>query len=376
MQPFISIVCPTKDRPECVELLLRSVKNQTFDNYEIIISDNAYKKPSKEIVEKYSHRDDRVKYVRTSRCIGLCDSFEFAISQAHGKYVMMVEDKWFLYPDSLEKISKILKDDPIDILNYPFDMHSPYDRDRNILNGKLTYALRSGTTIDFDLEEMIKNRFDCERLMLDLEKEWSYGTILGGVVSAEFINQIRKINDSGRFFDGRVPDRYNALESLMIVKKEKIKYLDDHIAIYSSNGRSIVNNNLKIKDIYETVQTSNSNIKDMEDLLFPGVISAIDVICTDFKNAQNYLIKKGLRKKQYSLPRGLILAVIEKRMSMFANDKEEYNNQMELIKKYVAAFSDQEKKQYEDKWKQMKKGPLLRNVYSREYDFPGDVMKF
>lgn len=181
MRPFLSIVCPTKDRPECVQVLLKSLENQTCFRFEVIISDNADRLPCKDVVDIFSQRTNMdVKYYRTQKCIGLSDSFETAISYASGKYVMMVEDKTILYPDAVEKISAILESENLDILNFPWDFLTPYKKEEDIVSGILTYALRTGELERVNVEFALEEKFSCQKMELELDKEWNYGAILGG----------------------------------------------------------------------------------------------------------------------------------------------------------------------------------------------------
>ena len=181
MKPFLSVVCPTKDRPECIQVLLKSLANQTSLDFEVIISDNADRVSCKCVVDEFVQCTEMdIKYYRTQRCLGLCDSFEAAISYATGKYVMIVEDKTILYPDAIKKISKVLKSDNLDILNFPWDFLTPYKKDENVVAGILTYALRSGAVEAVNVEYALEEKFSCQKMSLELEKEWNYGAILGG----------------------------------------------------------------------------------------------------------------------------------------------------------------------------------------------------
>ena len=63
MKAFLSIVCPTKDRPECVRILLNSLKNQTNLDFKIIISDNPNQITCKSVIENFLNYDIDIRYI-------------------------------------------------------------------------------------------------------------------------------------------------------------------------------------------------------------------------------------------------------------------------------------------------------------------------
>src|ERR1051325_6275982 len=99
--PFFSIVIPTFNRSDLLPYAVRSILNQTFENFEIIISDNCSADDTPQIAQQFT--DSRVKYVRTPRHFTIADSWEFARSQALGKLIFMLSDDDGLLPIALEQ---------------------------------------------------------------------------------------------------------------------------------------------------------------------------------------------------------------------------------------------------------------------------------
>jgi glycosyltransferase involved in cell wall biosynthesis len=52
--PLISVVVTTKNEQENIENCLKSIKNQSYKNYEIIVVDNFSTDETKKIARKYS----------------------------------------------------------------------------------------------------------------------------------------------------------------------------------------------------------------------------------------------------------------------------------------------------------------------------------
>lgn len=93
--PLVSIGIPTYNRAESLKKALDSAINQTYQNLEIIISDNASTDETKEICEDYQRKDNRIKYLRQVENAGSIANFNIVLKEATGKYFMwLADDDW------------------------------------------------------------------------------------------------------------------------------------------------------------------------------------------------------------------------------------------------------------------------------------------
>ena len=106
-KPLISIVIPTRDRHETLEYTIQTILQQKFDNYEIIVSDNNSSKETRNIINNINL--EKIRYVRSNIDLTLCESWEQAVSNAQGEYVMGISDNDGLIDGSLEFIAKLLE---------------------------------------------------------------------------------------------------------------------------------------------------------------------------------------------------------------------------------------------------------------------------
>jgi len=66
--PFVSVIVPTRDRPERIQLCLRSLVAQHYPQYEIIVVDNAPSTSATVDFIQQTYRDEpRVRYIREDR---------------------------------------------------------------------------------------------------------------------------------------------------------------------------------------------------------------------------------------------------------------------------------------------------------------------
>ena len=91
-----------------LEKSLSSIKNQTYQNYELIFLDNCSDDKSKEIFEKY--KDPKFKYFKTDKKLKLYEARNLAISKSKGEYIAFLDvDDWW-EPSKLFHQVKILND--------------------------------------------------------------------------------------------------------------------------------------------------------------------------------------------------------------------------------------------------------------------------
>lgn len=165
---LVSIGLATYNGQSYLREALDSLLAQTYENFELVISDNASIDKTSQICEEYVLKDHRIKYIRQKSNIGSARNFDFLKENAKGEYFMWAadDDKWA--PTFVEKclaaldvdkkaiaamtnleyfddLGRIKKEDPK--LFFPFK-RDLYERLKEfiflkILNGKgnLTYGI-------------------------------------------------------------------------------------------------------------------------------------------------------------------------------------------------------------------------------------------
>ena len=104
---FFSIVIPTQNRADKLSFALKSVINQDFDDYKIIVSDNASSDSTKCVVDSIS--SPHIIYTRSDVPLPAIQSWEYARSKAEGDYVLLLGDDDVLVPGALSKVANVAK---------------------------------------------------------------------------------------------------------------------------------------------------------------------------------------------------------------------------------------------------------------------------
>ncbi|MEO0473458.1 MAG: glycosyltransferase family 2 protein, partial [Bacteroidota bacterium] len=110
--PLVSIGIPTYHGAERIPKALRSVLSQPYRNVEVIISDNASTDRTEDVCRAFVHKDDRVRYFRQEKNLGVIPNFAYTLSQAKGKYFLWLSDDDELIPDVLERYVDFLEAHP------------------------------------------------------------------------------------------------------------------------------------------------------------------------------------------------------------------------------------------------------------------------
>lgn len=94
---LISIGIPTYNRPAGLKKTLECLTKQTYNDLEIIISDNC--SPSSEVQRialEFAEIDPRIKFHKQPNNMGPAFNFKFVLNQAHGDYFMWAaDDDWW-----------------------------------------------------------------------------------------------------------------------------------------------------------------------------------------------------------------------------------------------------------------------------------------
>jgi glycosyltransferase involved in cell wall biosynthesis len=94
--PLISIGLPVFNGEKYIQQALDSLLAQSYDNYELNISDNASTDGTGEVCRLYAAKDNRVHYYRQPRNVGMMENWRYVLQLASGEYFMWVahDDCW------------------------------------------------------------------------------------------------------------------------------------------------------------------------------------------------------------------------------------------------------------------------------------------
>ncbi len=103
----VSVIIPTYNREKVLSRAVKSVLNQTFTDFEILVVDDGSTDNTKNIIQELQRQDKRIKYFRYTPNKGGNVARNLGIKKSIGKYIAFLDsdDEWL--PEGLEERMKI-----------------------------------------------------------------------------------------------------------------------------------------------------------------------------------------------------------------------------------------------------------------------------
>ena len=203
----LSIVIPTKNRYEYLQVLLTELVKETSKKFEIIIQDNSDDNSGfLKFIEQLN--DNRIFYYHVSGWLSVIDNCDKGVSEAKGEYICMLgDDDGILINKSLEIIEyfKKHKIDSAVVNKITFAWPDVTHKNWNGLSGKVDIPKFSNKFVYLDINQLLKTIVHQGGSMGlgDLPR------VYHGFVSRAIMNQLKK--ETGSYFPGPSPDMANAV---------------------------------------------------------------------------------------------------------------------------------------------------------------------
>jgi len=146
IKPNVSIGMPVFNGAKTIEKAINSILAQTFEDFELLISDNASDDETENICKRFANLDRRIRYVRQKMNVGIYGNFNYVMSQAKKKYFMLAAADDWRSPNFLELNVAALESNSKYVASTSPNCHEGDEKNYN-------------KYIDFSLEGSSKERF-------------------------------------------------------------------------------------------------------------------------------------------------------------------------------------------------------------------------
>jgi glycosyltransferase involved in cell wall biosynthesis len=233
-KPVLSIVIPTCDRPDTLEVCLRALAKQPNPHVEIIIQNNASDERTTAVIEAAT--DKRIVHHREETRISMRNNFENGVAAATGDYISLIGDDDAYCAGALDWIVGMLKEHRPLALRWQIAAYMwPSLSDANIGFFYLNYT-------NFYCGWGWRDARDATERMLNgtMEGLWESLQIYHGAVSRELYEET-KAKTGGVFFQSHIPDVYVHTAMLLVAgKRESRNYISvgHPLTVYGMSGHS------------------------------------------------------------------------------------------------------------------------------------------
>ena len=101
-EELVSVIMSTKDDSKTLDLAIKSILEQTYRNFELLIMDDGSKDNTNNILQKYSKKDNRVKIHKNDSNLGLTKSLNQLITLSNGEYIARQDADDYSTPERLQ----------------------------------------------------------------------------------------------------------------------------------------------------------------------------------------------------------------------------------------------------------------------------------
>jgi hypothetical protein len=199
-RPLLSIVVPTRDRPDFLRWCLTAAAAQTDSDYEVVVCDNATSTPVADVVGAVG--DARFRYLAPEQPLSMIDNWERAVAAARGEFVAVVTDKMALGPGVVAAVRGASRVDP-EVLAWSNSAYRPIDESRDLGPGYFLEA-RSSEPGEFSLRASLERRLAFAVRRDRQGVDYFRGKIVFGAFRRDLLERIRE--RAGRVFHPIAPD--------------------------------------------------------------------------------------------------------------------------------------------------------------------------
>ena len=169
----ISVIIPTFNRGNIISNSIKSVLNQTYQNFEIIVVDDGSTDNTKEEINKI--RNNKIRYLKLKKNTGGSNARNIGIKYSHGQYISFQDSDDIFYPDKLEKQIKniINENSDLDFCKIKVIINSTYNyfipnvlQENSIFGGNIFEELLSGGNFISTQAILVRKKF-IEKYLFD-----------------------------------------------------------------------------------------------------------------------------------------------------------------------------------------------------------------
>lgn len=110
LEKLVSIIMPAYNCEAYIEESIRSVQQQTYENWELIITDDLSSDGTVDLVEAFAKNDVRIKLIKSKVNLGPSGARNIAIEAAQGEYIAFLDSDDIWYPEKLQKQISFMED--------------------------------------------------------------------------------------------------------------------------------------------------------------------------------------------------------------------------------------------------------------------------
>lgn len=189
LAPRISILVPAYETPrEFLLEMVESVRNQTYENWELCIADGSKSNQVEKALEKVLGQEPRICYQHLKENGGISQNTNAALAMAQGEYVALLDHDDLLFPQTLYEVAKAIRKNPQAEVFYTDEDKVSFDTKRHF---------QPHFKPDFNLELLRSNNYICHFFVVNRERAQRVGGFLSEFDGAQDYDFIFRCVEQG-----------------------------------------------------------------------------------------------------------------------------------------------------------------------------------
>lgn len=220
LSPLVSVIIPVYNAKKYIEQTIRSVLNQTFQDFEIIVLNDGSTDNSGDIIQQMQKEDSRIIYIPKNNS-GVSDTRNIGISKAGGQWLAFLDADDLWKPYNLEKKINAIRQSG---RQWGFSNLEYIDENNNLL---------LQTHDDLKTEDILN------RLLL-----WEGNDIIPGPCSNILV--AKKLFEDGVKFDIRLSSPADRDICIQLAAKAEPFFVNEKLWQYRLHTQSMTSTNMKV----------------------------------------------------------------------------------------------------------------------------------
>ncbi len=230
-RPVISVVIPTRERPETLRSCLAALAHHKSNRIEIVVQDNFSAVETLNVVLAAQKKDPRIRYSRAPFATSQRHNFELGLAAATGEYMSIIGDDDGFCLGSLDWLVDHLSVTPADAVRWHLvhyvwpSLSTDQEGFVRIYTSHYYGGWRHGSA-----EHIAKATITAKNI-----GSWDNILIYHGMVSRKLYDRVRA-KSGGVFFPYLMPDVY--AHNLIAFHCDNLLQVDNPVSIYGTSGHS------------------------------------------------------------------------------------------------------------------------------------------
>lgn len=270
---LITVVIPTRNRPEHLRLALQSLVNQTCTDFSVVIADNSTDGRSHVVSGEFSNKLT-LKYLAAGGALSMVENWNLGIPHTNGEYVGIMIDKTVWNPYAVEVIRNVHDHfGPVDTISWAHDYFLP-----NSESSSAGHMMPRLVERRYAKEVSLRSEFESRRQFSKARSaqnahEYCLGKVCFGAYSTKLIQRI--ISTYSLLFHPITPD-YSSMSLASICSSRSIQLgipLQISRISNESNGTKSEDNP---EHALQYLRSVDPSLSLLERLPIPGVFQSIE----------------------------------------------------------------------------------------------------